>query len=311
MTTKIDIISGFLGAGKTTMINKLLEEDALGEGIAIIENEYGDINIDSKRIGQSEIEIKSITSGCICCSLQGEFQTAMKELIDGFKPNRIIIEPTGIGKLSDIISLVNKLKNERDVILNMAIAIVDAVDFEDFIDVFGEFFKDQIQYATTVALSKTQLVKEKKVDEIINCIRNLNPKGNIIATSWDKLSSQNILELAEQNKSQRDDYLENNHHHHTDHQNDEFQYWTMETAKKYDNNRLKEILNRLKENKYGKILRAKGVLSDEESNWMDFDFLPNNIEVKYIKPQAIGKIVLIGKELNKENIDKLFCTKLR
>lgn len=304
MTTKIDIISGFLGAGKTTMINKLLDENVLGEGIAIIENEYGDINIDSKRIGQTEIEIKSITSGCICCSLQGEFDIAMKELIDEFKPNRIIIEPTGVGKLSDVINVVNKLKKQRDVVLNMAIAIVDAIEFEDFIDVFGDFFKDQIQHATTVMLSKTQLVEEGKVDEIINSITSLNPNSNIIATPWDRLSSQNILELAESKNSQIHDHLEHNHHHHDE--DDEFQYWTMETAKKYDNNRLKEILNRLKEDKYGNILRAKGVLSDNESNWMDFDFLPNNIEIKYIKPQAIGQIVLIGKELNKENIEKLW-----
>lgn len=305
MATKIDIISGFLGAGKTTMINKLLEEKNLGQGIAIIENEYGDINIDSKRIGQSEIEIKSITSGCICCSLQGEFDTAMKELIDEFKPNRIIIEPTGVGKLSDIINVVNKLKNERDVVLNMAIAIVDAVEFEDFIDVFGEFFKDQIQYATTVTLSKTQLVEEEKVDEIITCIRDINPNGNIIATPWDKLSSRNILELAESNKSKRHDYLEDNHHHH-DHEDDKFQYWTMETAKKYDNNRLKEILRELKEEKYGNVLRAKGALSDDESNWMSFDFLRNNIEIKNVEPQGIGQIVVIGKELDRGNIEKLW-----
>lgn len=305
MTTKIDIISGFLGAGKTTMINKLLEEKTFREGIAIIENEYGDINIDSKRIGQSEIEIKSITSGCICCSLQGEFDTAMKVLIDEFKPNRIMIEPTGIGKLSDIINVVNKLENERDVVLNMAIAIVDAVEFEDFIDVFGEFFKDQIQYALTVTLSKTQLVEEEKVDEIVNCIRDINPNCNIIATPWDKLSPQNILELAETNRIKRHYYLENNSHKH-DNEDDEFQYWTIETAKKYDDNRLKEILRSLKEEKYGNILRAKGILSDDESNWMSFDFLRNNIEIKNIEAQGIGQIVIIGKELNKDSIEKLW-----
>ena len=303
MTTKIDIISGFLGAGKTTMINKLLEGNVLGEGVAIIENEYGDINIDSRRIGQTGIEIKSITSGCICCSLQGEFDIAMKELIDEFKPNRIIIEPTGVGKLSDIINVVDKLKKQRDVVLNMAIAIVDAIEFEDFIDVFGGFFKDQIQYANTVILSKTQLTEEGKVDEIINSIRSLNPNGNIISTPWDRLSSQNILEFVETKNSQIHYHLEHNHHHDGD---DKFQYWTMETAKKYDGDKLKEILNRLKEDKYGNILRAKGVLLGNEYKWMDFDFLPNNIEIKYIKPQAIGQVVLIGKELNKEEIEKLW-----
>src|SRR5699024_6918645 len=302
LSIKVDIISGFLGAGKTTMIKKLLEEDVLGKDIAIIENEFGDINIDPGRIEESGIEIKSISSGCICCSLAGEFDLAMRELIDEYKPNRIVIEPTGVGKLSDIIKIVNTLKKHRNVELSMVMAIVDALEYEDFIEVFGAFFRDQIKYANSVILSKTQLVDDYKVDKIVKSIREINPNGNIITTSWDELSAEEILGLAEFKKGPfhnvkfKSNYEEEN----------KFEYWTMETAKKYDRNKLKEILCRLKEEKYGIVLRGKGILANNKGDWLDFDFLPREIEIRKNKPQTIGQIVLIGKELNKKEIEKIW-----
>ena len=302
MTVKIDIISGFLGAGKTTMIKKLLDENVLGENIAIIENEFGDINIDSGRIEETGIKTKSISSGCICCSLAGEFDLAMKDLIDEYNPNRIIIEPTGVGKLSDIINIVHTLKKYRDVELNMAVAIVDSLEYEDFIEVFGDFFKDQIEYANTIILSKTQLTNGDKVDRILNSIRKFNPSGNIITTPWDELSAKEILKLAETRKVHTD-HIHLEHYHRGQ---NEFQYWTLETAQKYDKCKLQEVLYKLKEGKYGNILRAKGVLANNGGNWLDFDFLPNKIEVRDSRPNTIGQIVIIGENLNKEEINKLW-----
>lgn len=275
----------------------------LGENIAIIENEYGDINIDSQRIEQTGLEIKSISSGCICCSLSGEFDLAMKELIDEYDPNRIIIEPTGVGKLSDIIEVVNRLKEHKDVELNMIMAIIDVLEFEDFIDIFGGFFTDQIQYANTVILSKAQLTTEDKVDEVLNSIRKINADGNVITTPWDELSGKDILELAE---SKKQDLLSLDFHNNHDHEDqDEFQYWTMETTKKHDATRLKETLEKLKDNKYGKVLRSKGMLPGLEGNWLSFDYLPNSIEVRDCKVQAVGQIVVIGQELNEEELQKI------
>lgn len=305
MTVKIDIISGFLGAGKTTMINKLLDNNTLGDRIAIIENEFGDINIDSNRIGQSEIEIKSITSGCICCSLAGDFDLAMRELIEMVNPDRIIIEPTGVGKLSDIIKVVDKLKALRDVSLNLVVAIVDVLEYEDFIEVFGMFYKDQIENANTVILSKTQLADEGKVDGIIDSIRRSNPRGNIISVPWDKLEGRDILALAETKYSPMGGCrLELHRHHHGG--GIEFQYWTMETSRSYDRNTLNEILSELKKDRYGNILRAKGVLPENEANWMDFDYLPKSVEIREFEPQAIGQIAVIGTALNKEELRKLW-----
>jgi G3E family GTPase len=174
MTVKIDIISGFLGAGKTTMLKKLLNEEALGDRIAIIENEFGDINIDADRLEETGIEIRPLSAGCICCTLSGDFLTAIKELIKEHSPKRIVIEPTGVGRLSEIISVVNKVTESGDVELDMAMTIVDAVDFEDYIDVFGGFFKDQIQNANIIVLSKSQLADENTVNEVIKAVREIN-----------------------------------------------------------------------------------------------------------------------------------------
>ncbi|MBZ2174711.1 GTP-binding protein [Schnuerera sp. xch1] len=311
MTVKIDIISGFLGAGKTTMIKKLLDANVLGDSIAMIENEFGDISIDSNRLEESGVEIKSISSGCICCTLSGDFQIAIKELIKEHSPNRIIIEPTGVGRLSDIISTVNMTKKFEDIDIDLAMTIVDALEFEDFIEVFGDFFKDQIQYANVIALSKTQLTDESKVNNVINSIRDINPNANIIATSWDDLEAKDILDAAKSNKENKDicvhDGYDCDHEH--DHEEDSantFDYCSIETMKTYSEEELTSILNSLNDPMYGKVLRAKGSLLRTDKKWLDFDFTPNNFDTKEERVKTIGQVTIIGKNLNKDSIRNLF-----
>lgn len=311
MTVKIDIISGFLGAGKTTMIKKLLDANVLGDSIAIIENEFGDISIDSNRLEESGVEIKSISSGCICCTLSGDFQIAIKELIKEHSPNRIIIEPTGVGRLSDIISTVNMTKKSEDIAIDLAMTVVDALEFEDFIEVFGDFFKDQVQYANIIALSKTQLTDESKVNNVINSIRDINPNANIIATPWDDLEAKDILDAAKSNKENKDICVHDGHGHDHNHNHEEdsantFDYCSIETMKTYSEEELTSILNSLNDPMYGKVLRAKGSLLRTDKKWLDFDFTPNNFDTKEERVKTIGQVTIIGKNLNKDSIRNLF-----
>lgn len=321
MTVKIDIISGFLGAGKTTMIKKLLDEDVLGGRIAIIENEFGEISIDSNRLEESGVEIKSISSGCICCTLSGDFQLAIKELIKEHKPNRIIIEPTGLGKLSDIISTINMTKKTEDIEVDMAMTIVDVLEFEDFVEVFGDFFKDQIQYANAIALSKAQLTDESRVNNVINSIRDINADAAIIAFPWNELEAKDILDAAKLNKRNKHIYAldncddEHNHAYHDhvhDHNHEEysvnasFDYCSFETMKTYSEEELVSVLNSLSNSKHGKVLRAKGSLLNDDKKWVDFDFTPSNYEVKVGKVKTIGQVTVIGIDLNKDSIRNLF-----
>lgn len=312
MSLKIDVVSGFLGAGKTTMIKKLLDEEVLGQDIAIIENEFGDIDIDSGRLGESGIQIKSISSGCICCTLAGEFDLAIKDLIKEYNPKRIIIEPTGIGKLSDILSIINKVKISENVKSNIAMTIVDPNDFGDFIELFGDFFINQIQHATTIVLSKTQLVEEAKVNKVISSIREINPHGNIIATPWDKLEAKHILDFAELGKGsiEFNEFCDSCHHHyeHQDHDGiqEKFEFWSLETMKKYDEPKLKVVLDELNKDKYGKIFRAKGTLLNIEGQWIDFDFVPRKVNIIKGKIKLIGQIIIIGRELNRDALKDLF-----
>ena len=301
MSIKVDIISGFLGAGKTTMIKKLLDEDALGEGIAIIENEFGDINIDADRLEKSGIEIRSISSGCICCTLSGDFHMALEELIREYNPRRIIIEPTGVGRLSDIISIVNKIKESENLELNMAMTIVDTVEFEDFIEVFGDFFTDQIQHANIIALSKSQLVDQASVNKVIDSIRKINPRSSIIATPWDELEAKSIIDISKSN----DDH-KHNHDHEENSVQESFEFWSFETMKTYSKENLESILNSLNNPTYGKVLRAKGSLLNDDKKWVDFDFLPKASNIIDGKVKTIGQVTVIGMELNKDGIMSLF-----
>ena len=326
MSIKIDIVSGFLGAGKTTMIKKLLDENVLGDGIAIIENDFGDINIDANRLEESGIEIKSIASGCICCTLSGDFHTSMMELIKEHNPKRIIIEPTGVGRLSDIISVIERVKKSEDVELNIAMTIVDVLEFEDFIEVFGDFFKDQIQHANIIALSKSQLSHETSVNNVISSIRDINPKANIIATPWDELEAKDILNvtgLEESYNHEHNDHIcachehachdhHDNSHCHEHHEHDDdlveeaLEYITIETMKAFSKEKLETILDTLNDPIYGKVFRAKGSIIDQDRKWLDFDFLPKGINIKEGKVKTIGQGTVIGRELNKDAIRNLF-----
>lgn len=337
MSIKIDVISGFLGAGKTTMINKLLGEGVLGDGIAIIENDFGDINIDAGRIQESGVEIKSLSSGCICCTLSGDFHTALLELIKEYNPKRIIIEPTGVGRLSDVIGVINRVKKTEAVELNISMTVVDVVEFEDFIEVFGDFFKDQIQNANIIALSKSQLTDQVSVNNVISSIREINPKANIVATPWDELESKDILNVTgleercnhgghdhicscHEHKCHEQDCHDHHHddhtchdhncnghhHHHEDSVEESMEYLSIETMKMFSKDKLEAILDSLKDPIYGKVFRAKGSIINEDRRWLDFDFLPKAFEIKEGKAKTIGQGTVIGRNLNKEAIRNLF-----
>lgn len=224
--TKVDIISGFLGAGKTTLIKKLLGEALKGEQVVLIENEFGEIGIDGGFLREAGVEIREMNSGCICCSLVGDFGTSLKEVIDKYHPDRIIIEPSGVGKLSDVIKAVKDLHIENEIKLNSASAVVDALKAKVYMKNFGEFFNNQIEHAGTVILSRTQMQKEDKLDKAIEMIRELNPNAHIITTPWEDLDGAQILAamenvtnlelelLAEQAEKAHEEH--EHHHHHDD-----------------------------------------------------------------------------------------------
>ena len=195
--TKIDIISGFLGAGKTTLIKKLIKESFKGEKLVLIENEFGEIGIDGGFLKEGGIEITEMNSGCICCSLVGDFGTALKDVLSTYKPDRIIIEPSGVGKLSDVIKAVQNVNQEADVKLNGRTAVVDALKCKMYMKNFGEFFNNQIESASCIILSRTQKVSEEKLEECMTMIRKHNEKATIVTTPWDEVSGEKLLEAME------------------------------------------------------------------------------------------------------------------
>ena len=222
--TKIDVYSGFLGAGKTTLIKKLLKEALNGEQVVLIENEFGEIGIDGGFLKEAGIEIKEMNSGCICCSLVGDFGTSLKEVLDKYSPDRIIIEPSGVGKLSDVMKAVKDAIDEHDVVLNSAVAVVDASKAKMYIKNFGEFFINQIEYAGTIVLSRTQGISKEKLDKAIELIKDHNTKATIVTTPWDDLDGKDILMTIEGAKDLEKEMMEEieheHHHHHHDHGDD-------------------------------------------------------------------------------------------
>ncbi|HEX2926260.1 MAG TPA: GTP-binding protein, partial [Ruminiclostridium sp.] len=201
MSIKIDIVSGFLGAGKTTLIKKLLTEKLGSEKVVLIENEFGEIGIDGGILKNSGIEIKEMNSGCICCSLVGDFSSALNEVLKRYNPDRVIIEPSGVGKLSGVIEACKKMEKQAEVAVNMCIAVVDAVKYRIFINNFGEFFEDQLKYAKTIILSRTQMMQQDKLSAVVKDIRQRNNNANIVTTEWTKLSGADIVSVAEQDAS--------------------------------------------------------------------------------------------------------------
>ena len=338
--TKIDIISGFLGAGKTTFIKKLLEEAIAGEQVVLIENEFGEIGIDGGFLKDSGIEIREMNSGCICCSLVGDFGTSLKEVVTKYDPDRILIEPSGVGKLSDVIKAVQGVQDEVDIKLNSYTTVVDAKKCKMYMKNFGEFFDNQIQYAGAIIMSRTDIASEKKVQESLELLRSLNKDAAIITTPIENLDGKKLVEVMEHPVSLEQEMLEeehehhhhhdgecgcghdheeHEHHHHHDgecgcghdhhhhHADEVFTSWGRETIKKYTREGLEKILEALSESdKYGIILRAKGMLPAEDGTWIYFDMVPEETEIREGAPEYTGRLCVIGSKLDEHALEELF-----
>ncbi len=327
MTAKIDIVSGFLGAGKTTLIKKLLKDGLNLEKVVLIENEFGEIGIDSGILKNSGIEIREMNSGCICCSLVGDFATALKEVFKKYAPDRVIIEPSGVGKLSGVIEACKMVERHVGAEVNMRIAVVDAVKYRMYINNFGEFFEDQIKNAGTVVLSRTQNMDPDKLEAVVKDIRKRNQKANIVTTPWEKLGGAAIVSVAEQDAAsslERQVRLKvtlhranfssaqppphrHSEHGHGHEAGDVFQSWGAETPHIFTESGIRSILKEMSNvNVYGGVLRAKGIVPVENGSWLQFDFVPGEIEIRPIEPDYTGRICVIGEGLEKTSLAKLF-----
>ncbi|MEA4967461.1 hypothetical protein SDC9_81604 [bioreactor metagenome] len=309
--TKIDIISGFLGAGKTTLIKKLLEEALVGEKVVLIENEFGEVGIDGAILKEYGIEIKEMNSGCICCTIAGDFSSALKELLTLYHPDRIIIEPSGVGKLSDVINGCKKFIKDGVAELNMCITVVDAKKYKVYLKNFSEFYADQLKNAKTIILSRTQNSTEDVIENIIKDVEKYNPEAHVV-TTWEKISGERIVELGETSGKLPgweiflDEHEHEMHHHGMHHHADEvFHVWGKETAKIFDRNRLNGILNSL-DNIEGNILRAKGIIRTENDKWIQFDYVPKEVIIRDSKADCTGRICVIGENINTDELSHIF-----
>ena len=359
--TKIDIISGFLGAGKTTLINKLIKEAYEGEKIVLIENEFGDIGIDGGFLEESGINITEMNSGCICCSLVGDFSDALRRVIAEYNPDRVLIEPSGVGKLSDVMKAVHTVEGEAAK-LNCRTVVVDAGKCKMYMKNFGEFFNDQIEQASCIIFSHTAKAGEGKLVEAVKLVREHNATARVISTDWSELSASQILYTMEGANSIEEDLhelLEHHHHHHHHHEDGEechchehehhhhhedgeechchehehhhhhedgeechchehghhhhhadevFTSWGRETVRSYAMADMEKMLASLgDEEKYGVILRAKGIVKCECGEWMHFDYVPGEVDVRCGKgASVIGKICVIGANIKEDAIAELF-----
>ena len=337
---KIDIISGFLGAGKTTLIKKLLKDGFQGEQVVLIENEFGEIGIDGGFLKEAGIQIREMNSGCICCSLVGDFGTSLKEVVTKYNPDRILIEPSGVGKLSDVIKAVQGVQDEVDIKLNSYTTVVGAKKCKMYMKNFGEFFDNQIQYAGAIIMSRTDIASEKKVQESLELLRSLNKDAAIITTPIENLDGKKLVEVMEHPVSLEQEMLEeehehhhhhdgecgcghdheeHEHHHHHDgecgcghdhhhhHADEVFTSWGRETIKKYTREGLEKILEALSESdKYGIILRAKGMLPAENGTWIYFDMVPEETEIREGAPEYTGRLCVIGSKLDEHALEELF-----
>lgn len=379
--TKIDIISGFLGAGKTTLIKKLLADALKGQQVVLIENEFGEIGIDGGFLKEAGIEIREMNSGCICCSLVGDFGTALTEVIEKYHPDRIIIEPSGVGKLSDVIHAVEGVKTETEVVLNCATTVVDVTKCKMYLRNFGEFFKNQVEAASTIILSRTDTEKatEEKVEAALALLRELNPDATIITTPVEELDGKKVLDTMEgvkidlshveeeyeghhhhehdenctcgchdhehhhhdheshhhnhehhhhdhehhhhdhEHHHHHDhhhghDHDENctcgchDHHHHHHHADEVFTSWGRETIKKFDQEQIRTILEKLSDEEeiFGIVLRAKGMVAGKDGHWIYFDMVPGEADVREGSPEYTGRICVIGSKLAEDKLQELF-----
>lgn len=336
--TKIDIISGFLGAGKTTLIKKLLSEAFQSEKVVLIENEFGEIGIDGGFLKEAGVEITEMNSGCICCSLVGDFGTALEKVINDYHPDRVIIEPSGVGKLSDVIRAVEGVAEKVDITLNSYTAVVDGQKCKMYMKNFGEFFNNQIEYARTIILSRTQKMNEEKLAQCIAMIKEHNDKATIVTTPWDDINGVKILNAMEKENDfvlklmeeehehhhhEHDHEHEHHHHHdhgpdctcgchdHDHHHADEiFTSWGQETGKKYDREQMRMTLDVLAHTQeYGSVLRAKGMVPDTEGGWIYFDLVPGEFELRDGEADVTGRLCVIGSELKEDELAQLFGLK--
>ena len=374
--TKIDIFSGFLGAGKTTLIQKLLKEAYKGEQVVLIENEFGEIGIDGGFLKEAGIEIREMNSGCICCSLVGDFGEALKEVIGKYSPDRIIIEPSGVGKLSDVIKAVQKIEDSVDIKLNSFTTLVDVTKCKMYMKNFGESFSNQIEYAGTIILSRTDTEKatQEKVEAAVELIRSLNKTAAVITTPIAQLSGEKILNTMEHNTSLEKELMEEetcpvcgghhhhhdhegcdhdheecDHHHHHDHEecdhdhhhhdheecghehhhdheecghehhhghdhhhghhhaDEVFTSWGKETVKAYSQEEIQKILDTLSEDgSYGMVLRAKGMVEGKDGQWIYFDMVPGEADIRQGAPDYTGRLCVIGSKLAEDKLAELF-----
>ncbi len=375
--TRIDIFSGFLGAGKTTLIRKLIKEAYGGQKVVLIENEFGEIGIDSGFLKDAGIEIKEMNSGCICCSLVGDFGKSLQEVLSKYTPDRIIIEPSGVGKLSDVVGAIKSADLGDNVELNSAVAVVDASKCKLYVKNFGEFFVNQVEHAGTIILSRTGKMTDEKVKAAVEILREYNKTATIITTDWNALDGKDIsatiegkTDLAkqlmeemhehehehhhhdhdheehehhhhdhdhEEHEHHHHDHEEHEHHHDHDHEEHEhhhhdhgegctcgchdhdhhghhhadevFGSWGFETPDKYTKADLENILEEiLDQHKYGMVLRAKGMVpsADADGEWIFFDYVPGESNVRTGQPQPTGRICVIGSELKEDALAELF-----
>ena len=325
--TKIDIFSGFLGAGKTTLIKKLISEAYTGEKLVLIENEFGEIGIDGAFMQDAGIEVTEMNSGCICCSLVGDFGEALKKVLVQYTPDRIIIEPSGVGKLSDVIRAVENIGAENAV-LNAFTTVADVNKCKMYMKNFGEFYNDQIANAGTIILSHTLNASEDKIQNAIELLREHNKDCIIVTTPWEHISGKQLLSaMEERNTLEKEienlkneeicpecghhhhdhdcDCHEHEHHHH--HADEVFSSWGKETAKKFTAEQIENALNELEnEEKYGIILRAKGLVATDGDKFIYFDYVPGEPDVREGNAAIIGRLCVIGSKLNEDALAHLF-----
>ena len=356
--TKIDIISGFLGAGKTTLIKKLLSEAFPGEKLVLIENEFGEISIDGGFLKESGIQISEMSAGCICCSLVGDFHKALKDVQAQFHPDRILIEPSGVGKLSDVVVAVeNTAAETEDMKLNSFVTVADGTKVKVYMKNFGEFYNNQIESAGTIILSRTQKMSQEKLEAAVSLLREKNPDAAILTTPWDQLDGKVILsamekvsladELLEKMRAEHaadeaehahhhhehDHEHEHEHHHEHEHEHDHehhhdhdhecddpscschhhhhhadevFTSWGRETPKVFTRADIERILTALDSGAYGRILRAKGIVNGEGGKWIEFDFVPEEHDIRPGHPDYTGRLCVIGAELKEDELPGLF-----
>lgn len=316
MKIKVNIVSGFLGAGKTMLIKKLLSEAYKKEKIVIIENEFGQVSIDGSILNKTGIKIKEINAGCICCSSTLDFKSSFKEIIEEFHPQRIIVEPSGVSKLSEIIKIVNLPEFTDKLVIDSLIAVVDPNKYSLYIKNFGEFYKDQIQNAKVIILSRTDTVEYKKVQEVLQEIRKLNPRAEIVTTPWKSISSDLILEAMKNSKNEEEPYktiikkvnLIKSTTKVKEHSAKEvFETYGILTSKIFSKGYLEGILKSFDSNKtLGNIVRAKGIVQVEKGEFMQFDFVPEEFAIVKSPVETVGKLCIIGCDLNKKALEEIF-----